>query len=143
MSRTNLEIDTSALVPRAAAGDESAWAELVEALAPRVYALLMARCRDADLAEELTQDTFARVAEKLQGGRHYDERGRFEPWLFRVAMNRLRDEARRRKRHATAMDMSAAGKDGEAAAWTTHEATARRPTGEAHAAEDQIGRAHV
>ena len=30
----------------------------------------------------------------------YTEVGRFEAWLFRIAMNRLRDEMRRRKRQA-------------------------------------------
>jgi RNA polymerase sigma-70 factor (ECF subfamily) len=39
------------------------------------------------------------------GGGAYQERGRFEPWLFRIAMNKLRDEMRRRKRQAMTMDM--------------------------------------
>jgi RNA polymerase sigma-70 factor (ECF subfamily) len=34
----------------------------------------------------------------------YVEQGRFEAWLFRIALNRLRDEMRRRKRHARPMD---------------------------------------
>lgn len=129
------------VVSRAAAGEASAWRELVEAYAPRVYGLLMARCRDPELAEELTQDTFARVAERLGRGGAYEERGRFEPWLFRVALNRLRDEARRRKRHAQSLDMTAGGRsDGEAdeagGQWHALQASARRPTGETLAADD-------
>ena len=122
------------VVSRAAAGEASAWRELVEAYAPRLYGLLMARCRDPELAEELTQDTFARVAERLGRGDVYEERGRFEPWLFRIALNRLRDEARRRKRHARSMDMAPGGRSqagtNDGGEWSSLQASARRPTGE-------------
>ena len=85
------------ILRRAGEGDEQAWNEVVEAYGSRVYALLFSRCRNAELAEELTQSTFCTVVTKLSA---YDEQGKFEPWLFRIAMNRLRDEMRRRGRHA-------------------------------------------
>ena len=34
----------------------------------------------------------------------YEEFGRFDAWVFRIAMNRLRDEMRRRKRQARPME---------------------------------------
>ncbi len=77
---------------RAAAGDEAAWREIVEAYTPRVFGLIRAQCGSVDLAEEITQSTFCTVVERI--GR-YAEVGRFESWLFRIAMNRLRDEMRR------------------------------------------------
>ncbi|MBU3728349.1 MAG: sigma-70 family RNA polymerase sigma factor [Phycisphaerales bacterium] len=83
----------------AASGDEAAWSRLVAEYSPRVYALLHSRCRDADLAEEITQAVFASVAEKLPV---YSEQGRFGPWVFQIAMNRWRDELRRRQRQRTA-----------------------------------------
>ncbi len=82
---------------RAAAGDSSAWRVVVSTYAPRVYGLLRAQCRDEELAEEITQSTFCTLAAKIAA---YVESGRFEAWLFRIAMNRLRDEMRRRSRHA-------------------------------------------
>ena len=85
------------ILRRAGEGDEQAWNEVVETYGSRVYALLFSRCRNAELAEELTQSTFCTVVTKLSA---YDEQGKFEPWLFRIAMNRLRDEMRRRGRHA-------------------------------------------
>ena len=88
---------TKALVQRAADGDDAAWAELVAVFAPRVQALLAANCGDQDLAEEITQSTFCSVAAKVGS---YVEQGKFDAWLFRIAMNRLRDEMRRRKRQA-------------------------------------------
>lgn len=99
--------DTTALLARAARGDEDAWRALINLYARRVYALARSRCRRDDLAEEITQSVFATVAEKLRspdlpGG--YTDQGRFEPWLFRVAMNRVRDEIRRLQRHAEPTD---------------------------------------
>lgn len=86
--------DPSALLGRAARGDESAWRGLIGMYGRRVYAMVRSRCRRDDLAEEITQSVFATLAiQLLRGG--YSERGRFESWLFRVAMNRVRDEVRR------------------------------------------------
>jgi len=86
---------------RAARGDESAWRTIVELYYARVFGLIKSHCGDPDLAEEITQSTFCTIASKLRG---YDEQGKFESWLFRIGMNRLRDEMRRRKRHAATTD---------------------------------------
>jgi RNA polymerase sigma factor (sigma-70 family) len=85
------------VLSRAARGDEEAWRVVVEAYSGRVYGLLRSQGTNPDLAEEITQSVFCTLAAKL---RDYVEGGRFESWLFRIAMNRLRDEARRRRRHA-------------------------------------------
>jgi RNA polymerase sigma-70 factor (ECF subfamily) len=85
------------LLNHASSGDEDAWRMLVEIYLPRVHAVVCSQCHDPELAEEITQSTFATIVTKLAD---YQEEGRFESWLFRIAMNRLRDEMRRRKRHA-------------------------------------------
>jgi RNA polymerase sigma-70 factor (ECF subfamily) len=89
---------------RAAGGDEPAWRRIVEAYTPRVFGLIRAQCGNADLAEEITQSTFCTIVARIG---QYTELGRFESWLFRIAMNRLRDEMRRRKRHARPVDTEA------------------------------------
>lgn len=91
------------LVARAARGDEDAWRGLTEVYARRVYAMIQARCQNPELSEEITQSVFCTLAARL-GGSSYVEQGKFEAWLFRIAMNRLRDEMRRSKRHATPTD---------------------------------------
>lgn len=112
------------LLRRASQGDEDAWRAIVDLYARRVYALARSRFggrggtgrtgRSArtgsnpmdqanDPAEEITQSVFVTVASKLGAG-EYTEQGRFESWLFRVAMNRVRDEIRRLKRHAEPTD---------------------------------------
>lgn len=92
-----------ATLEAAAGGDESAWRRLIETYSGRVFGLLYRQCGDAELAEEIAQATFVKVARKLGG---YREHGRFEPWLFRIAMNQLRDEMRRRRRQAPAVDFA-------------------------------------
>lgn len=85
------------VLAQAAQGDEGAWKILVERYTGRVYGVLRAQGIDPDRAEEITQSVFCTLATKLPA---YVERGHFESWLFRIALNRLRDDARRRKRHA-------------------------------------------
>ena len=91
------------LVAAAAAGDQKAWRDIVERCTPRVHAVVRAQCRDDDLAEEIVQSAFCTVVQKLS---EYQEGGRFEAWLLRIAMNRLRDEMRRRGRQAVSTDTS-------------------------------------
>ena len=88
----------------AAAGDHAAWKRLVDIYSPRVFGLIRAQCNNPDLAEEITQSTFCTIAAKIGG---YTELGKFEQWLFRIAMNRLRDEMRRRKRQARPVEEEA------------------------------------
>lgn len=92
----------------AADGDGQAWSDLVSAYSGRVFGLIYKQCRDKELAEEIAQETFVKVVQKLTQHDGYNEQGKFEPWLFRIAMNKLRDEMRRRGRQARPMDMSPA-----------------------------------
>jgi len=85
----------------AAAGDGDAWRAIVDAYTRRVHGLIRAQCGNPELAEEITQSTFCTIVEKIGS---YTELGKFEAWLFRIAMNRLRDEMRRRKRQARPME---------------------------------------
>ncbi len=88
---------SAAVLARAAGGDDAAWRILVGEYSGRVYGLLRSQGADPELAEEITQSVFCTIAAKLVD---YVEGGRFESWLFRIAMNRLRDDARRKRRHA-------------------------------------------
>jgi RNA polymerase sigma-70 factor (ECF subfamily) len=100
------EPDLTRLLTLATRGDQQAWREIVALYAGRVFALAKSRIRRLDLAEEITQSVFFTVASKLGSG-GYAEQGRFEPWLFRVAINRIRDEIRRQRRQAEPTDPDA------------------------------------
>lgn len=103
--------DLPALLRAASEGDDRAWRAIIDLYARRVYALVKSRVGPGrhDLAEEVTQSVFVTVATKLSGragggAGAYVEQGKFESWLFRIVMNRLRDEMRRQRRHAEPTD---------------------------------------
>lgn len=98
MGRQVAEVTT--VLARAVQGDEAAWRRLIELFGRRVYALVKSRGVTGDMAEEITQSVFATVAAKIAGAEGYTEQGKFEAWLFRIAMNRVRDEGRRKARQA-------------------------------------------
>ena len=113
----SIDAELQPILRRAAAGEPQAWRELVDRYSRRIFALAKSRLRvtgygsagqsasgaGIELAEEITQSVFATVSIKLISGQ-YAEQGRFEPWLFRVAINRIRDEIRRQRRHAVVTD---------------------------------------
>lgn len=101
------ETDESAIPTRelarllecAAGGDQDAWRRIVSLYARRIYALARSRGMSPEASEEVSQSVMVTVAEKLGSG-EYSESGKFEPWLFRIAMNRVRDAHRRIKRRS-------------------------------------------
>lgn len=93
----NASSELAPILEAAARGDGGAWRRVVVLYARRIYALAKSRCRNHDVAEEITQSVLATLAAKLGGGQ-YEEQGKFESWLFRMAMNRVRDHVRREKR---------------------------------------------
>ncbi|MGH9337595.1 MAG: RNA polymerase sigma factor, partial [Vicinamibacteria bacterium] len=80
---------------RVQGGDREAFALLVERHKDRLVRYLTALSRDRDRAEETAQDAFVRLFELSQ---RYEERGQFTPYLYRMAINLLRTEERKRRR---------------------------------------------
>ena len=77
----------------AARGDEAAFRELVERWERRVLAFLYRSLGSREDAADLAQETFLRLYQAAPG---YAPRGRFAPFLFRIAGNLARNEIRRR-----------------------------------------------
>ncbi|HEY2825652.1 MAG TPA: sigma-70 family RNA polymerase sigma factor [Gemmatimonadales bacterium] len=99
----------------AQAGDEAAFERLYRANAGRVYALCLRLVADAGWAEDLVQDVFVRVWERLKTFRGESA---FTSWLHRLTVNLVfatrRSSGRRGRREmATAdlEDLGAAGHD--------------------------------
>ena len=81
------------IVRRVQAGDAEAFGELVNRYSGRIYALALAMVRDAQRAEDVTQEAFIRAYEHLDGFRGASA---FGTWLYRIAYNRAAAECRRR-----------------------------------------------
>jgi RNA polymerase sigma-70 factor (ECF subfamily) len=60
-----------------------------------LFAFLYRMCGDADLAEELMQETFVRA---LQAAQRYRPQASVSTWLFGIAANLVRDRWRRQAR---------------------------------------------
>jgi RNA polymerase sigma-70 factor (ECF subfamily) len=85
-------LSDEALLAGLAAGDPDDAAAFVRRFQRRVYGLAWTMLRDADLADEVAQETFVR-AWRHAGG--YDpRRGRVAAWLLTIARNLAIDRAR-------------------------------------------------
>jgi RNA polymerase sigma-70 factor (ECF subfamily) len=94
---------TRNIIARAQAGDAEAYESLLDEYGPRLYGyFLRATGRHHD-AEDLLSEILLRLVRTLKS---YDHRGRFEPWLFRIAANMVRDRIRRRRARPQPVSLS-------------------------------------
>lgn len=105
-----------ALLSRARRHDPAALGSLVEVFSPRVFGLVLRLTGSRHLAEDLTQETFLRMVRTIA---EYQHEGKFEAWLFRIASNLARDQARQRKRRGPTLTLDAPGDEGEAGAFVS------------------------
>jgi RNA polymerase sigma-70 factor (ECF subfamily) len=85
--------DERVLLERAKQYDEEALGELYDRYAPRVYAYIFRRIGQAQVAEDITGDTFVRVIQAVQSERFWHTS--FQAWLYRIAHNLVVDHYRR------------------------------------------------
>jgi len=84
--------DDTNLVARMQGRDPRALAELYDRYGRVVYALILRVVRDTGIAEDLVQETFLRVWNRVHG---FDaQKGSIGPWLLAVARNRAIDYLR-------------------------------------------------
>lgn len=80
------------LIGLVALGDESAFEELYDAFAPRVFGLVRKVVRDPAQSEEVAQEVFLDIW--AQAGRFDPERGRAASWILIMAHRRAVDRVR-------------------------------------------------
>ncbi|MCB9681321.1 MAG: sigma-70 family RNA polymerase sigma factor [Alphaproteobacteria bacterium] len=90
-----------ALMRRVRTGDTDAFAVLVDRHKDGLVSYLTMLTGNRVSAEDLAQEAFVRAFTKCH---QYVESGRFAAWLYRIATNQLRSEARRRKRWLERVD---------------------------------------
>ena len=76
----------------AARADEAELATIYEQRRGELFAFLVGMTRDAEVAEDLLQDTFLRLVREARAGRMPDQ---VRPWLYRTAANAAIDRGRR------------------------------------------------
>src|SRR5437879_9888747 len=92
MMAVHATADDAALVVRMQRREPQALAELYDRYGRLAFSLILRVVRDAGIAEDLVQETFLRVWNRVHG---FDaQKGSIGPWLLAVARNRAIDYLR-------------------------------------------------
>src|SRR5438445_4242219 len=92
-------LDDTALMLRVKAGDEAAFAELVERFRRPMIAFMYRMAHNQAVAEELAQEVFLRVYRSRSS---YAADAKFTTWLYRIATNVAVNHARDTRQERTA-----------------------------------------
>ena len=92
--KTGLQVDETALIRAAQAGDQDAFAQLVRAYDQSVLRLAMNLLRSPEDAQDVYQEAFLRVYRNLHNFRFDCS---FHTWLYRIVTNLCLDQMRKRK----------------------------------------------
>ncbi|MET0293115.1 MAG: sigma-70 family RNA polymerase sigma factor [Steroidobacteraceae bacterium] len=95
------------LLLRFAAGEAPAFETLYERYELPLWRYILRHCSDRAAAEEIVQEVWFAVAREAV---RFRSDGRFRPWLFTMARNRVIDRARTTHRHAS-LDVAPAGSE--------------------------------
>ena len=101
----------AALMARVRAGEPDAFEPLVRRYEKRLFGYFVNLVEDPAAAADLAQETFVRV---YRAAPRYQESGRFESWLFRIAANLVKSRKRRpdqRLAHLSLEDAPAAERE--------------------------------
>ncbi|HET7178117.1 MAG TPA: sigma-70 family RNA polymerase sigma factor, partial [Chryseosolibacter sp.] len=89
-------VHSDSLIVRAKSGDQVAQGKLVQLWYKRIYNFGFKFFLDHDLAMEVSQRTFISMCKSLP---NLQDTARFKPWLYKIAVNYCREEARKKKRN--------------------------------------------
>jgi RNA polymerase sigma-70 factor (ECF subfamily) len=121
-SAAPVEATDEALVAAARRGESAALVTLYRRYVAEVYGFAMNNVGNAQDAEDITGETFARVVDNLDAFRG---EATFRTWLYAIARNQVRDHFRRNGRHPTVeLDPSRVAEAGTDATVETGPATA-------------------
>lgn len=87
-------LDETILVEKAKHGDKTALSQLVNTYSGRIYNLALRILRNKEDAEDILQETFLTVVEKLHT---FDGRSGFFTWIYRIATNASLMKLRKKK----------------------------------------------
>ncbi len=97
------------LVADAKKGDNNAFERLLKKYRKSVYYMLLKMVKNADDAEDLTQEAFAKAFNSIE---KFDSKFAFSTWLFRIATNNCIDFIRKKRVQTVSIDQPVEGDDG-------------------------------
>lgn len=121
------------LIVRAKAGDQAAQGKLVQLWYKRIYNFGYKFFLDHDMAMEVSQRTFISMCKNLQS---LQDLARFKPWLYKIAVNYCREEARKKKgNRALSFDLVWNREAEDSPSWETSGQRHDNPERQLHARE--------
>lgn len=92
------------LIERLKSGEKQALYQLYDKYAAALNGVIMRMCKERELSEDLLQESFIRIWEKIDT---YDpEKGRFYTWAYRIARNTTLNHLRKKSPLIQTEDMS-------------------------------------
>lgn len=79
-------------------GDSNSIERLIMRHKDRVFGFIMSKVKDVDVSNDIFQEVFIKVINKLKEGR-YNEEGKFLSWLLRISHNMVIDYFRKESRN--------------------------------------------
>lgn len=104
-------LDESALIESLRRCDPDSFTRLFEAYSDRIYRLAVRFLNDTSESEEIVQDTFLTICEKIDS---FEGRSKLSTWIYRIAANHALMRLRSRKRSGPSLDADESSDDGEA-----------------------------
>ncbi len=89
-----MSLSDSTLITQFISGNSQSFSILVDRYQKRVYGFIFSKVKDANLADDVFQDTFVKVIKNLRLGK-YKDHGRFLSWVMRIAHNIIMDHFRK------------------------------------------------
>lgn len=97
------------LVAAAKRGESHAFETLLTKYRKSVYYMLLKMVKNADDADDLTQEAFAKAFNSIE---KFDSKYAFSTWLFRIATNNCIDFIRKKRVQTVSIDQPVSGDDG-------------------------------
>jgi RNA polymerase sigma factor (sigma-70 family) len=98
------------LIDMAIAGDDTAYAKLLQRYKRAVYHVVLKMVRNVDDAEDLTIESFAKAFRSLH---RFKKDFTFSTWLFRIATNNTIDFIRKKKLNTLSIENTFTDDDGQ------------------------------
>ncbi|MBN1559283.1 sigma-70 family RNA polymerase sigma factor [candidate division KSB1 bacterium] len=100
----------SQLIEQALAGEQKAYAEIVDRYRDQIYHFIFRMVKDKAQAEDLTQETFIKAFRALAS---FNSDYAFSTWLYKIAANNCIDFFRKKKLTTMSLNTPLKVKDGE------------------------------
>lgn len=105
------------LVDQAMAGDQKAYAELLDRYKDAIYFMLLKMVNNKSDAEDLTIEAFGKAFKNIH---QYTPNYAFSTWLFKIATNNCIDFIRKKKGNLVSIDQAVDDPEGTSSSQTAH-----------------------